>query len=263
MKKALGRGLDVLFPDSEAFVEIEREKIKPGKYQPRERFEDEKENELLLSVKEKGLLQPIIVRPKDSGYEIIAGERRFRAAVKAGFEKIPAIVKDASDPESLVISLTENLQRKDLNPIEEAKGYKRLTDEFGLTQEEISKAVGKERSVIANTIRLLSLPLHIQKAIQIGEISSGHGRAILSIQGDKRDLVFKEILKKKLSVREVEKVSRETKIDDELTSIEERIKKGLGTNVKIRGNINKGKIEIEYYTSEGLSGILERMGIEL
>ncbi len=265
MKKALGKGLDVLLPVEEGFIEIEKEKIKPNRYQPRERFEDERDNELFLSIKESGLLQPIVVRCIDEGYEIIAGERRFRAAVKAGFTKIPAIVKEVSDSESLELALVENIQRENLNPIEEAKAYKRLINEFGLTQEEISKAIGKERSVIANTIRLLSLPEHIQKAIQSGEISAGHGRAILSINESERDEVFKEILKKKLSVREVEKkgVSRETKIDYELLEIEEKIQKILGTNVKIKGNITKGKIEIEYYTSDGLSGILERMGINI
>ncbi|MEW6681042.1 MAG: ParB/RepB/Spo0J family partition protein [bacterium] len=265
MKKALGRGLDALLPGEEGFIEIEKEKIKPSRYQARERFEEDKDNELLLSIKEKGILQPIVVRAIDEGYEIIAGERRFKAAVKAGFTKIPAFVKDVSDEESLELALIENLQRENLNPIEEAKAYKRLIDEFGLTQEKISKAVGKERSSIANTIRLLSLPKHIQKALQSGEIAAGHGKAILSIKESERNQIFKEILKKKLSVREVEKksVSRETKLDYELLAIEEKIKKNLGTNVVIKGDINKGKIEIEYYTSEGLSGILERMGVKI
>lgn len=264
MKKALGRGLDALLEEKEGFIEIEKERIKPSKYQPREEFEEEEEEELFLSIKENGLLQPIIVRPIDSGYEIIAGERRFRAAIKAGFTKIPAIVKEAKDEKSLELALVENLQRKDLNPIEEAKAYKRLIDGFGLTQEEISKRIGKERSVIANTIRLLSLPLHIQKAIIKGEISSSHGRTLLSIKEKEREEAFKEILKKRISVRELEKksVSHETKKDYELFTIEENIKKHLGTNVHIKGNINKGKIEIEYWTKEGLSGILERMGIE-
>jgi len=265
MKKALGRGLEALIPEGEGFIEIEKEKIKPSRYQPRERFDDERDRELFLSIKEKGLLQPIIVRKKDEGYEVIAGERRFRQAIKAGLSKIPAIVREVSDEESLELALIENLQRENLNPIEEAKAYKMLISKFGKTQEQISKAIGKNRSVIANTIRLLSLPLHIQKAISRGEISAGHGRAILSIEESERDGVFKEIIKKKLSVKDVFKknVSHETKIDYETKEIEERIRKYLATNVVIRGNINKGKIEIEYFSREGLSGILERMGIGL
>lgn len=264
MKKALGRGLDALLEEEEGFIEIEKERIKPSKYQPREEFESEKDEELFLSIKESGLLQPIIVRPIDSNYEIIAGERRFRAAVKAGFTKIPAIVKPVSDEKSLELALIENIQREDLNPIEEAKAYKRLINEFGLTQERISKIIGKERSVIANTMRLLSLPSHIQKAIAKGEISSSHGRTLLSIKENEREKAFKEVLKKKISVRELEKksVSHETKIDYELFTIEENMKKSLGTNVKIKGNINKGRIEIEYWTKDGLFGILERMGID-
>lgn len=263
MRKALGRGLDALLPPGEGFIEIEKGEIKSHRYQPRSHFEKEKEEELFFSIKESGLLQPIVVRPIDEGYEIIAGERRFRAAIKAGFTKIPAIVKDVSDEKSLELALVENLQREDLDPIEEAKAYKRLIDEFGKTQEEISKAIGKTRSVIANTIRLLSLPLHIQKAISKGEISSSHGRTLLSIQEDQREEAFREILKGKLSVRKLEQksVSRETKKDQEIIIIEENIRQYLGTNVRIKGDMNRGKIEIDYFSREGLSGILERMGV--
>ncbi|HAW49474.1 TPA: chromosome partitioning protein ParB [bacterium] len=265
MKKALGKGFSAIIAE-ESFIEIDVERIIPGKHQPRESFVREKEDELTLSIKEKGVLQPIIVRPKDFFYEIIAGERRFRAAVKAGLSTVPAVAKDVSDKECIQIALIENLQREDLNSIETAKGYKRLLNEFGMTQEELGKAIGKERSSISNTIRLLSLPPHIQQGIVEGKITPGHGRTILSIKDEKQRINFyNEIVQKNLSVRKAEKragnVSRETNFT--LSAISDCIMRQLGTNVKIKGTIDKGTIEIEYYTQEGLLGILERMKIDV
>jgi ParB family chromosome partitioning protein len=257
----LGKGLSALIVEEESgLVEIEIEKISIGDAKiRRELLEDD---ELIASIREKGILQPIIVVPKGEQYEVIAGQRRFLSAKKAGLAKIPAIIKDVEREEQLEIALIENIQRKNLNAIEEAEAYKRLQDEFGLTQEEIAKKVGKNRASVANLLRLLGLPQKIKERIIKGEITAGHARAILSISAPQREKLTDEIIKKKLSVRETENVSRETqKKDHELSALEDRARKALGTQVKIRGSLEKGKIEIEYYSQELLSGILEKIGI--
>ena len=259
----LGKGLSALIgqEEKESLIEIEIEKISIGDCKiRRELLEDE---ELIASIREKGILQPIIVVPKGELYEVIAGQRRFLSAKKAGLVKIPAIIKDVEKAEQLEIALIENIQRKNLNAIEEAEAYKRLQDEFGLTQEEIAKKVGKNRTSVANLLRLLGLPQKIKERIIKGEITAGHARAILSIPLEKeREGLADEIIKKKLSVREAENVSRETLgKDHELSALEDKARKALGTQVKIRGSLEKGKIEIEYYSKELLSGILEKIGI--
>ncbi|MFH0775846.1 MAG: ParB/RepB/Spo0J family partition protein [bacterium] len=259
----LGKGLSALIGEEEksGLIEIELEKISIGDAKiRRELLEDE---ELIASIREKGILQPIIVVPKGELYEVIAGQRRFLSAKKAGLTKIPAIIKDVEKAEQLEIALIENIQRKNLNSIEEADVYKRLRDEFGLTQEEIARKVGKERSSVANSLRLLSLSEKVKDGIIKGEITAGHARAILSIPAlEARENLADKIIKKKLSVREAENVSRETqKRNHELSALEDKARKVLGTQVKIRGNLSKGKIEIEYYSQELLSGILEKIGI--
>ncbi|MBU1262340.1 ParB/RepB/Spo0J family partition protein, partial [bacterium] len=259
----LGKGLSALIgqEEKESLIEIEIEKISIGDCKiRRELLEDE---ELIASIREKGILQPIIVVPKGELYEVIAGQRRFLSAKKAGLVKIPAIIKDVEKAEQLEIALVENIQRKNLNAIEEAEAYKRLQDEFGLTQEEIAKKVGKNRTSVANLLRLLGLPQKIKERIIKGEITAGHARAILSIPLEKeREGLADEIIKKKLSVREAENVSRETLgKDHELSALEDKARKALGTQVKIKGSLEKGKIEIEYYSKELLSGILEKIGI--
>ncbi|MDI6752328.1 MAG: ParB/RepB/Spo0J family partition protein [bacterium] len=258
----LGKGLSALIDQEEkSLFEIEIEKISIGDAKIRkELLEDD---ELIASIKEKGILQPIIVVPKGEQYEVIAGQRRFLSAKKAGLVKIPAIIKDVQKAEQLEIALIENIQRKNLNPIEEAEVYKRLQDEFGLTQEEIAEKIGKNRASVANLLRLLGLPQKIKEKIIRGELTAGHARAILSTPAlETRERLANEIIKKRLSVREAENVSRETqKKDYELLALEDKARKALGTQVKIRGNLSKGKIEIEYYSMELLSGILEKIGI--
>ncbi|MBU2461368.1 ParB/RepB/Spo0J family partition protein [bacterium] len=259
----LGKGLSALIgqEEKESLIEIEIEKISIGDCKiRRELLEDE---ELIASIREKGILQPIIVVPKGELYEVIAGQRRFLSAKKAGLAKIPAIIKDVEKAEQLEIALVENIQRKNLNAIEEAEAYKRLQDEFGLTQEEIAKKVGKNRTSVANLLRLLGLPQKIKERIIKGEITAGHARAILSTPTpETREKLADEIIKKKLSVREAENVSRETLgKDHELSALEDKARKALGTQVKIKGSLEKGKIEIEYYSKELLSGILEKIGI--
>jgi ParB family chromosome partitioning protein len=257
----LGKGLSALIVEEEkGLVEIEIERISIGDAKiRRELLEDE---ELIASIREKGILQPIIVVPKGEQYEVIAGQRRFLSAKKAGLAKIPAIIKDVEREEQLEIALVENIQRKNLNAIEEAEVYKRLQDEFGLTQEEIAKKVGKNRASVANLLRLLGLPQKIKERIIKGEITAGHARAILSISSHQRERLTDEIIENRLSVRETENVSRETqKKDQELSTLEDKARKTLGTQVRIRGSLEKGKIEIEYYSQELLSGILEKIGI--
>ena len=249
--------------------------VQPNKEQPRKTFDEEKINELAESVKNYGVLQPLLVQKKGSFYEIIAGERRWRAAKAAGLKEVPAVLKEYSKQEAMEISLIENVQRADLNPIEEALGYKQLINEFGLTQEEIAIRVAKSRVAITNTMRLLKLDEQIQNMLIQGVISSGHARALLSLEDTMMQLkAAKEILDKKLSVRETEKqVKRmqkevsgekkeEKKKDETLAliyqNLEDRMKSVMGTKVSIHNkDKNKGRIEIEYYSEAELERIVE------
>lgn len=274
MKKfGLGKGLESLIPKREDVVEgirnINVNDIRPSRFQPREKFKDEEIKELADSIKEKGLLQPILVRETKDGFELISGERRLRAVKYAGLTEISAIVKTCTDNELLEISLIENLQREDLNPIEKAIGYRRLMDEFGITQEEVAKKVAKSRSEVANTIRLLNLPDYIKQSVIEERITDGHARTLLSIHD--RDLqkeVFEKIEKNRLSVRQTESLAKlftskrknkrrlkETKIY--LKEIETRLENKLGTKVSVWGGENKGQIIIEYYSSDELERILD------
>ena len=249
--------------------------VQPNKEQPRKTFDEEKINELAESIKNYGVLQPLLVQKNDSFYEIIAGERRWRAAKAAGLKEVPAVLKEYSKQEAMEISLIENVQRADLNPIEEALGYKQLIDEFGLTQEEIAVRVAKSRTVITNTMRLLKLDEQIQNMLVQGVITSGHARALLSLEDTQMQLkAAKEILDKKLSVRETERLVKrlqkeasgekkeEKKKDETLALIyqdlEDRMKAVMGTKVSIHNkDKNKGRIEIEYYSEAELERIVE------
>ena len=249
--------------------------VQPNKEQPRKTFDEEKINELAESIKNYGVLQPLLVQKNDSFYEIIAGERRWRAAKAAGLKEVPAVLKEYSKQEAMEISLIENVQRADLNPIEEALGYKQLIDEFGLTQEEIAVRVAKSRTAITNTMRLLKLDEQIQNMLVQGVITSGHARALLSLEDTQMQLkAVKEILDKKLSVRETERLVKrlqkeasgekkeEKKKDETLALIyqdlEDRMKSVMGTKVSIHNkDKNKGRIEIEYYSEAELERIVE------
>ena len=249
--------------------------VQPNKEQPRKTFDEEKINELAESIKNYGVLQPLLVQKNDSFYEIIAGERRWRAAKAAGLKEVPAVLKEYSKQEAMEISLIENVQRADLNPIEEALGYRQLIDEFGLTQEEIAVRVAKSRTAITNTMRLLKLDEQIQNMLVQGVITSGHARALLSLEDTQMQLkAAKEILDKKLSVRETERLGKrlqkeasgekkeEKKKDETLALIyqdlEDRMKSVMGTKVSIHNkDKNKGRIEIEYYSEAELERIVE------
>ena len=249
--------------------------VQPNKEQSRKTFDEEKINELAESIKNYGVLQPLLVQKNDSFYEIIAGERRWRAAKAAGLKEVPAVLKEYSKQEAMEISLIENVQRADLNPIEEALGYKQLINEFGLTQEEIAIRVAKSRVAITNTMRLLKLDEQIQNMLIQGVISSGHARALLSLEDTMMQLkAAKEILDKKLSVRETEKLVKrmqkevsgekkeEKKKDETLAliyqNLEDRMKSVMGTKVSIHNkDKNKGRIEIEYYSEAELERIVE------
>ncbi|MCL6614738.1 MAG: ParB/RepB/Spo0J family partition protein [Firmicutes bacterium] len=275
--RGLGRGLGALIPEleeaeSEGRLEIPIAQIRPNPFQPRREFDPEKLAELAASIREHGVLQPILLRRVEGGYQVVAGERRLRAAEQAGLSKIPAVIGDFSDATMMQVALVENLQRTDLNPIEEAEAYRRLIEEFGLTQEEIAQKVGKSRSAIANTLRLLNLPAAIQEDLKAGRASEGHARAVLGLTDEAERLAaWKEVVGGGLSVRETEElvkaragkergdVSRETVkppraasggLDPFLQEIEDRIRATLGTKVKIRPAGKGGRIEIEYYSQE-------------
>lgn len=261
--------------DTGRILMLKLDLVQPNKEQPRKTFDEEKINELAESVKNYGVLQPLLVQKKGSFYEIIAGERRWRAAKAAGLKEVPAVLKEYSKQEAMEISLIENVQRADLNPIEEALGYKQLINEFGLTQEEIAIRVAKSRVAITNTMRLLKLDEQIQNMLIQGVISSGHARALLSLEDTMMQLkAAKEILNKKLSVRETEKLVKrmqkevsgekkeEKKKDETLAliyqNLEDRMKSVMGTKVSIHNkDKNKGRIEIEYYSEAELERIVE------
>ncbi len=273
-KRGLGKGLGALIPENEdsdknAIIEIKVTDIEANEKQPRKAFNDETLSDLSESIKEHGVVQPIIVRKIGNSYQIIAGERRWRASRMAGKRTIPAIVKDCSNLEVMELALIENLQREDLNSIEEALAYKSLIEEYKMTQEDISKKIGKSRPSIANSLRLLQLPEPIKNLIAEGKITQGHARALLAISGEKRQLELADkIIGEQLNVRQIEKMAKETKekkkknslmnnYQIEINQLEERLKSILGTKVTIQHKKNKGKIEIEYYSNEELERILE------
>lgn len=279
-KKGLGKGLSALIPDIEEdktrnVTEINLKDIKKNPYQPRKNIDDEKLKEMLQSIREHGVIQPVLVRKVDQGYELVAGERRMRAAQLAKLEKIPAVIRDFNENEMLEISLIENIQRENLNPLEEAEAYKRLMEEFGFNQEKIAERLGKSRPVIANTLRLLSLEEKVKSYLKEGKISAGHARALASIEEmELQREVAEEILKKNLTVRKVEEVlqqlkkkkekeeippPKKPKADPFLLDLEEKLCRYFGTKVKIVEGKNKGKVEIEYYSPGELERIAEKL----
>ena len=278
-KKALGRGLDALLPaikpvPMQELPEVQHlrvDAIVPNRYQPRQIFSPQELAELTASLKQNGLLQPILVRRKGDGiYELISGERRWRAAKEAGLETIQAVIRNCGDEESVVLALIENLQREDLNPMEMARAYHRMMNEFGLTQDIIARRVDCDRSSIANIVRLINLPLEIQQLIETDKISMGHAKVILGLPDQNEQLrVAQLVISKALSVRETEKLlesspAAKRRGAKELrrtpwSDVEERLQKRFGTKVMIQKGRRGGKIVIHYFSSPELDGILETL----
>ena len=275
MKTALGKGLDALLPEGGGeVIEIELRRIAANAEQPRKIFRDETLKELAASIREKGIIQPVLVRREpDGSFMLIAGERRMRAAHMAGLQTMPAIIRKADEEEVQEIALIENIQREDLNPLETARAFKRLMDRFGLSQEELSKKVGKERATVTNYLRLLQLPKAVTDLINSGELSMGHAKAVLAIEGERaRIMAAKKIVAEGLSVREAEKLAKgarplsmgkkvtstETSRDPNEKALEQKLIKSLGTKVRLKHKGNKGGVlEIEYYSLEELDRIVE------
>jgi len=274
-RTGLGKGLGALInsndeEDNNNYIkEVSINKIEPNINQPRKNFDDEKLKALSESIKQHGVVQPIIVNKENDLYRIVAGERRWRAARIAGLVTIPVIIKELSNKQYMEIALIENLQREDLNPIEEAEAYNRLINEYGLTQEEISASVGKSRSAIANSVRLLMLDEKIKHLLINNEITSGHARAVLSIEDtENRHKALEEIVNKNLNVRQAElivkhfskkgkNISVQKKKNEHFEAIEEKFKNVFGTKVKLVPGKNRGKITIEYYSNQELERIIE------
>lgn len=275
-RKALGRGLSALLGDEEganieanSFLDLDIELVRPNSEQPRTSFPEEELAELTQSIRMNGVVQPIIVREKNGEYQIVAGERRWRAAQRAELKQIPAVVREIDDDKMLEIALIENIQRQELNPVEESKAYQRLIDELGLTQQEVAERVGKTRTFIANYLRLLNLPKSILLLLEGSRLSVGHAKALLSVDDNKlQKSLANEILLKGLSVRDVEKaakrMSRRTpaakaprSTDPNIKKAETRLRRKFGTQVKILAAKSgaSGKIEIEYYSTQDLDRI--------
>jgi len=274
---ALGKGLDALIPEwkpteGKNLIYCGIEEIRPNPRQPRKHFDEVKLQELSDSIKEKGILEPLLVRKVSDGYELIVGERRWRAAQKAGLKEVPVLIKEFDERAALEISLIENLQREDLNPIEEAEAYQRLIEEFHLSHEALSLRIGKDRTTITNALRLLKLPPEIKEHLLQNRLSPGHARAILSLEDqEKQKQLCQLILQKGLSVREAEAFAKkwsgkpkkkpiEKTQDDlklQLASLQDSLRRHLGTKVLIHSKGKRGKIEIEYYSHEDLERIVE------
>lgn len=291
-KGGLGRGLDALFADvpvkeptseknqNEKKSADDRDRIQyikihdimPNANQPRKTFNEEKIGELADSIKEHGIIQPIVVRKREKGYEIVAGERRWRAAIKAELSQVPCLVRELNDEQNMLIAIIENMQREDLNPIEEAEGLRQMSETFGMTQEQISKSLGKSRPYITNSMRLLKLPDYIRDSIAEGQLSAGHGRTLITVTDEKiRRELWQRIVSEGLSVREAEKLSSSggkqkkkkptasKKKNPDVLRVEAELKEVLGTRVSINKTGSKGKIEIEYYSSEELERLIEML----
>lgn len=272
---ALGKGLGAIFSDlidnsidKPTFVMCGIEELSPNKFQSRKFFDGEEHKNLVASIRKSGIIQPIVVRKSDSGYEIIAGERRWRAAQAAQLKNVPVVIKEASDIEVAELSLIENIQREDLNPIEEARAYQALMSQFNLSQEEVSERAGKDRSTIANSVRLLKLPLGVQDSLIQKTISAGHARSLLSLDSrEKQDEVLKQILKKKLNVRETENLARnineaslkkeKPKKSSEVLDIENQLSEKLMTAVNINQAKTGGSIQIRFSDLEDLNRLIK------
>ena len=300
--RGLGKGLDALFGDAEVTLQSRAEKnsknedektedpkqkvdknertgggidyidindIKPNSNQPRKTFDEDKLNELAASIEEHGLIQPLVLRKAEKGYEIVAGERRWRAARKIGIREIPCIVRELTDEENMLLAIIENMQREDLNPIEEAEGIRQMIETYGLTQEEVSKSVGKSRPYIANSLRLLRLPETVRKYVEDGSLSTGHAKAIAAVSYEKKQIELAEVaIRDGLSVRQLEKLAQQDKSGVKTRSrvkqktadvkrVEEDLKNALGTKVTLNQKGKKGKIEIEFYSKDELERLIE------
>ncbi|HAT81999.1 ParB/RepB/Spo0J family partition protein [uncultured Eubacterium sp.] len=285
-KKGLGRGLDALFADQAPVLEkaeaaeekqkadensvvyIGIEQIKPNVNQPRKKFNEERIAELAESILKHGIIQPLVVRRSGAFYEIVAGERRWRAARRADLEKVPCIIREFTDEENMLIAIIENLQREDLDPIEEANGLNQMIKKFGMTQEEVSKSISKSRPYISNSLRLLKLPEYIQELVSEGKLSMGHARALISVEDPKlQSEICSRIVKDGLSVRDVEKLvaqntrprrkrAKRVKSPDTVRA-ENRLKEKYGTRVSIDSTGKKGSIRLEYYSSDELNRLLD------
>ncbi len=283
-KRGLGKGMDAFLDTSSVAVversesvrEIKISDIVPNKNQPRKNFDKEALKTLSDSIREHGVITPIVVMKSGENYEIVAGERRWRASRMAGLKTVPAVVRTYSEIEVKEVALIENIQREDLNPIEEAMAYQSLMDEFGFTQEEISEKIGKSRSKVANSLRLLALEPEFQKFVISGEISEGHARCVLSLKGAVlREFLINRIIDDGLSVREAEKLAKDLSMEKrpkkekkqpdtvaiEIERIRKNIEERLGTKVSINHGRKKGKIEIEYYGNEDLDRLLELLNL--
>lgn len=276
MRRALGKGLSQLigeqFDDAPTSVSIDA--IEANRWQPRSVFHDQALHELAASIREVGILQPLVVRPLSEGrFELIAGERRLRASRLAGLAQVPIIVRSTTDQVSLEIALIENIQREDIGPLECARAYRQLMKEFGLTQEQVADKVGKARTSVANTVRLLRLPPKIQDGLETGRITEGHARAILAFDHEDHQLaVYDQVVAKGMTVRDVEKLGRRKpkdapkpkphpEPDANWASLEEALSVHLGAQVKLQKCDVGGKLVVEFYSEDELSGIVERMGL--
>jgi ParB family chromosome partitioning protein len=280
-KTGLGKGLSALIPvappqslqntsSDDPKMQVDIDKISPSPFQPRRAFDEIKLQELAMSIRNQGIIQPLVVRPKGERFELIAGERRWRAAMKAGLSTVPVVVRQASDRDALQLALIENLQREDLNPIEEAVGYRRLQDEFTWSQEEVAEKVGKSRPAVTNALRLLSLPSEVQQEVASGNLPAGQARALLGLQSEAVIITaYREVIARALSTRETEKLVRNLKlgrrrrresaaVDPDLRSLVEELQRALGTKIRVlpKARSNKGKIEIEYYSLPDLERII-------
>lgn len=276
-KRALGRGLDALIPDfkeieihSKEYFQCGIELIRPNRYQPRLRFPEDELEELARSIKEQGIIQPLLVRKDHTGYELASGERRLRAAKKIGLSRVPVLVKSITDSELLVMSIIENVQRQDLNPLEEAEAYYQLISEFDFTQDQAAERIGKSRSAIANFLRLRQLPEPIKASIMDGTLSMGHARALLGAETPaQQNSAWRSIVAKGLSVREAERLIKRLKLQKKKTkraptdseqryflSLEEDLSRRFGTRVRIKKQGQKGTLEIKFYSDDDLDRVI-------
>ena len=285
-RKALGKGINALIPDFEMGVpeshengpakntELLIDEISPNRFQPRKYFDDDKLEELVTSIRDNGVLQPIVVQKVEAGYELVVGERRWRASKKAGLKKIPAVIREVTVAQALELAIIENIHRQDLNPIEEADAYARLADEFALTQEMIAKRVGKSRTAVANTLRLLKLSRNIKEDLISGKISMGHARALLGLDNaGQMEALRKEIFKQDLTVRQIESrvsrlkqsvskkpVSLVSKKNIFIKDLEKEFERRLGTKVDIKPAKKGGKLVVTYYSDDDLDRIKDLIG---
>lgn len=280
--RGLGRGLGALIPEVEAsdrsgdgVTELALSAIQPNPEQPRKEFDAVRLEELAASIKEHGVVQPIVVRPRGEGYEIVAGERRWRAAALAGLEKVPALVREFSEAEAMEIALIENLQREDLNALEEAEAYRTVMETFQLTQEAVAQRLGRSRSQVANTLRLLQLQPEVREEVRAGRLSMGHAKVLLGVEEAERQvLLARRVIDEGLSVRQLEELAkpveavqrlekaRRTRLDPNLVAVESRLREHFGTPVKLQVNGDRGRIEITFYGEDGLNRILESLRLE-